>query len=403
MTKFLMPLLFIIAFLSAPLYVWRFELLGQPMNALMVVLGVVILFGIVHISYRRWWPEFFSGVKLINRWLLGSLGLLALASVIALFVGGVDSPKLAQWLVLYVQPILVFFLLQFYFKKYPTLRHTLSLAIYILLGAAGVVALLQFFALWSLPMDWWGNSNEPKRAISFFAHPNAFSLFVTPLLAWLLPDAVRRLGLAFKKFAGADTLLVLLWLVGAAGMFLSLSRGAWLGFFAACVLFALLSANKKIILGLVVIGVVVAGLVAVTPNLRYRVLLPFYGEKSAVARLSLWNTAGRMIADSPVLGKGIHGFNYNWDKYNQDRNLEHYNFPHNIFLNFWVDSGLLGLIAMVSILVFGLWQGITRRRNQYHLALALFMAALVVHGLIDIPYLKNDLALVFWMIMAISL
>jgi len=37
------------------------------------------------------------------------------------------------------------------------------------------------------------------------------------------------------------------------------------------------------------------------------------------------------------------------------------------------------------------------------LGLLLFLVAIFVHGLIDIPYLKNDLALVFWMVLALSI
>lgn len=394
--------LFVLAIFSAPLYVWRFNLVGQPINALMLVLGAVIFVGLINIFYRGWWQEFISSVKSLPKVWCWLINFFALASIISLFVGGVDGPKLAQWLVLYVQPILIFLLLRFYSEKYPSLRGSLTLAIYVMLGIAGAVALAQYFTLRALPTDYWGNANEPKRAIAFFAHPNAFGLFVTPLLAWLMSDVAQRIKLFWQKKSISDAVIILLWLLGALGMFLSLSRGAWFGFAAAAALFAVLSANKKIILSLVAVGTLVAGFVAVTPNLRYRLLLPFHGEKSAVARLSLWNTAGSMIKDNPILGKGIHGFNYNWEKYNQDPNLEHYNFPHNIFLNFWVDLGLLGMLSMIGVIAYSLWQGIKHRKNQYRLAWALFIVAMLVHGLIDIPYLKNDLALVFWMILALS-
>ncbi len=397
-----MPLLFILAFLSAPLYVWRFDLSNQPVNALMIILSVIILIAAVHIVSNGWLQEFWAKARTPKAvWWLAELVLLA--SVISLFVGGADGPKLAQWLVLYIQPLLMYLLIRFYAIKYPSLRGSFALAVYVMLGVIGILALVQFFTLWSLPPDYWGNSTEPKRAIGFFAHPNAFGLFITPLLAWLLPDVVQRFTSAWRHRHPKDILLTMLWLLGVAGMFLSLSRGAWFGFVAACILFAILSANKKIMLALVGIGVIVAGLIAVTPNLRYRLLLPFYGEKSAVARLSLWNTAGNMIKDAPILGKGIHGFNYNWDKYNQDKNLDHYNFPHNIFLNFWVDLGLLGLLSMTGLIIYALLHAVLNRRSQYHLAMGLFVAALVVHGLIDIPYLKNDLALVFWMVLALSI
>jgi O-antigen ligase len=132
------------------------------------------------------------------------------------------------------------------------------------------------------------------------------------------------------------------------------------------------------------------------------VLLPFHGEKSSLARVSLWDTGSKMISDSPIFGKGISGFANNWYGYNTDPNLDHYNFPHNILLNFWIDLGLLGVAGFAAIIAWSIWQGIVRRRNPAALALLLFMVALVVHGLIDIPYLKNDLALVFWMVLGLT-
>jgi hypothetical protein len=39
----------------------------------------------------------------------------------------------------------------------------------------------------------------------------------------------------------------------------------------------------------------------------------------------------------------------------------------------------------------------------FSFGLGLFLIALIIHGLIDNPYLKNDLALVFWLIWGISL
>ncbi len=103
-----------------------------------------------------------------------------------------------------------------------------------------------------------------------------------------------------------------------------------------------------------------------------------------------------------LFGKGVNGFSDNWDKYNTDPNLNHYNFPHNIFLNIWIDLGLFGLLGMLVIIAAAIWEGIKNRGNALALGLLIFMIAVVVHGLIDIPYLKNDLALMFWLVLGLS-
>ncbi|HEX3095640.1 MAG TPA: O-antigen ligase family protein [Patescibacteria group bacterium] len=420
-----MPYVFAILLLTAPLYVWRFSIGGLPTNFLMlwsfvvIVVAKLIIFKEHKYSVLATSKSYFKDVKSMNKMLYLGIVLICIASVISLFAFGFSTAKLGQWIVLYLEPISLFFIIRHFARrdtddKYNVLRYV-SLSAYLLLFLAGALAFLQYHYLFALPHAWWGNANEPKRAIAFFAHPNAYALFVTPLLAWLIPDVMRR----FQKVHGIikratsfeaektktfwlQLVCVAAWLVGAFGMFLTLSRGAWLALLVAAGLYVLLSANKKMFLWFSGALVAIAIIVAVTPNLRYRVMLPFYGEKSAAARISLFETGTKMVEDSPILGKGINGFDDNWTKYNTDPNLDHYNFPHNIFLNFWIDLGLLGLVGMILIFATGIWQGIKNRKNPLALGLLLFLVAITVHGLIDIPYLKNDLALVFWMVLALS-
>lgn len=394
-----------LALIVAPLYVWRFSVqfggMELPTNFLMVFLFAVIAVGAVKVIIDGKLSVLKQSVLNLGRPLLIAIALFGLASLISLFAFGITTDKISQWVVLYLQPLFIFVLVRYFIlaqgdEEKSKILYYFRIACYVLISAAGALAVVQYFTLQTLPADWLGNSNEPKRAIAFFAHPNAFGLFVTPILAWLIPHVVEQLRT--KKI-----LLPFLWALGGVGILLSLSRGAWLGVIAACAVYVLINANKKLILGFTGILIVMAGIVAVVPNLRYRVLLPFHGEKSSVARFSLWNTGGAMIKDNPVLGKGVNGFKNNWDAYNKDSGLEHYNFPHNIFINFWIDTGLLGLLSMLVILGLSAARGIARRKSTAALGLLLFVVALVVHGLIDIPYFKNDLSLVFWIILALSL
>ncbi len=429
-----MPVIFASLIILAPLYVWRFVVPignGLPTNFLMLANFVVVGVGVL----MMWRGSNDSGIDGVTKKMrdvfaeLGrplsvAIGLFGLASVISLVAFGVNGEKFAQWMVLYAQPLIIFFLIKYFLPSAEIDMEARQRwvgyfygAAYIVVGAAGVLAMVQYFTLLTLPPAWWGNANEPKRSIAFFAHANAFGLFVTPLLAWLISDVVRRIQLAwesFRQFGFAvykkdshflvNKYCTVLWTLGVVGMFLSLSRGAWLGFLAAAIVYALVAANKKMLIGFAAAGIILVGVVTVVPNLRYRVLLPFHGEKSTVARFSLWDTAGKMIADSPVLGKGVNGFSDNWDKYNTDAGLEHYNFPHNILLNFWVDLGFLGVVSMMAILLASAWRGFTQRKTStVALGLLLFIVAMVAHGLIDIPYLKNDLALMFWIVLALGL
>lgn len=403
-----MPYLLGLTLLLSPTYAIRFNILGLPANALMVWLFLLWVIFVVWIFYT-------NQINSFGNWLRSELSTkhfvlsttFLLAGITSLFVGGFSQEKLGQFIVLFLQPMGTFIIARYMYKrqatsdKYKDLLHAVC---YLLLALSGLYAIIQYFTLIGVPQAWWGNAQEPKRAVAFFLHPNFYALFITPLLAFLLPQVVevrdqrsdispRLASILYPLFS-----IRLAWLLGAVGLLLSLSRGGWLGLVAAAGVYLLTAGNRKLIATMAAVGVVAVLVVVAVPNFRYRVLLPFQGEKSSVARFSLWKTGWYMVEDSPILGKGLLGFSNNWSKYNTDPGLEHYPAPHNIFLNFWVDTGLLGLVSFFGLIVLALKRAWQNRRNQLALGLTLACVALVVHGLVDIPYFKNDLALLFWVL-----
>jgi len=392
-----MPYLLALTLLLTPLYVWRFSFGGIPLNFLLIWVVVVWIAAAAWLLKRGQTRQFIDYCRNLDRKLLLLIALFFLAGCISLFAGGIDREKIGQFLVLFIQPLSLFFLGSFLAEQVPHTRVVFRRAVYVMVAICGAVALAQYFTLATLPPEWWGNANEPKRAIGLFAHPDMFGLFLAPLLAWLVPDILRRLD-SWKEATNAGAILA--WLLGCAGLLLSLSRGAWIGFAVAAVAGIIAFGRSQYWKWAVVAAACLGIVIIAAPNLRYRLILPFMGEKSSVARLSLWHTGEKMVASSPLLGKGLNGFKDNWYVYNADPGLDHYNFPHNIILNFWVDTGLLGVLSFAALLVYGLWYGFRNRRSPYALGLGLFLLALAVHGFIDTPYLKNDLAIAFWLVWA---
>jgi O-antigen ligase len=82
--------------------------------------------------------------------------------------------------------------------------------------------------------------------------------------------------------------------------------------------------------------------------------------------------------------------------------------PHNIVLNFWVEVGLLGLIAFAWIMFVGFrvswhgWRSASAGWRPYHLGVLLALVAVLVHGQVDVPYFKNDLSLQFWTLIGLT-
>jgi O-antigen ligase len=82
-------------------------------------------------------------------------------------------------------------------------------------------------------------------------------------------------------------------------------------------------------------------------------------------------------------------------------------YPHNILLNFWVELGIAGMLLFIWIIGKYFWWGFKILKNKLslenkYLVLGLIgaMTVIVVHGLVDVPYFKNDLSCLFWILIA---
>lgn len=390
-----MDYLLILTFILAPAYVIKFRLLHYPTDVLMMLVFLSWMIFFVYLIIKKQPLYFFAFIKSQNKKLLFLIGLFFLSCIISLFVKGIDRAKLGQFIVLFLQPISLFFMAKFIFQQNPKAKPYLLLTTYYLLALAGLYAIIQYFTLLGLPPEFWGNSMEPKRALSFFTHPNFYALWAAPLLALLIPDLAENLKSKILNLKSIS------WTLGALGLLLSFSRAGWLGLAAAILIYLIVAAGKKIRKMAFGAVIIIAVLVISIPNLRWRFVLPFYGEKSAVSRLSLWTTGVKAIKQSPIFGLGLTGFSRNWKNLNTDPNLDTHNFPHNIFLDLWVETGLLGLISFIGLVGFYIYNGLKNRQNIIALGVGLFLIALVIQGQIDNPYFKNDIALVFWMVLSL--
>ncbi len=79
--------------------------------------------------------------------------------------------------------------------------------------------------------------------------------------------------------------------------------------------------------------------------------------------------------------------------------------PHNLYLMFWLSTGVIGLVSFLWLIVllfrtvFMIEQHDGRKRMA--VICAAMLVGILVHGLVDTPIWKNDLALQFWMIAGI--
>jgi O-antigen ligase len=111
---------------------------------------------------------------------------------------------------------------------------------------------------------------------------------------------------------------------------------------------------------------------------------------SGYVRKRMWKDTVSMLRDRPVLGAGFGAYPTVFKPYQTTTGIEVFQYPHNILLNLWSETGLLGVIAFGWVIA--TWVRLGHGRVWTLLPLI----TILVHGLVDVPYLKNDLAFAFW-------
>ena len=170
------------------------------------------------------------------------------------------------------------------------------------------------------------------------------------MLASILGFAVTLFS--FKKWN--DAWIPIAIALMAVAVLLSLTRNAWIGLFAGCVV--LLAMRKAWLLA--VIPVVMAVAIALSPiNVKERVYSIFdFGNSTNKERILLWGSGLKIVADNPVTGVGQNSFPLVYPQYRSpDVTEPQISHLHNNFLQIAAERGLLGLAAWLSIWITALW------------------------------------------------
>ncbi len=243
-----------------------------------------------------------------------------------------------------------------------------------------------------------------RRVLAVYGSPNNLALYLDralPLviaLALFVGERRRRAAYAFAA------------LPIALAVYLTYSRGAWLGIGAALVFIGWLSGRR---VRLALAAFLVIALIALIPfsqTARFRSLFQ-EGTGTGFFRVSVWESAAAMIRDHPVFGVGLDNFLYEYPKYIKpdawrEPNLAH---PHNIVLDFWVRLGIGGVVVLAWFLIEFYRRGFKKLGRlagmERALALGLMasMTAALAHGMIDAAYFYVDLAFVWMLTLAVMM
>ena len=128
------------------------------------------------------------------------------------------------------------------------------------------------------------------------------------------------------------------------------------------------------------------------------------GERTLGSSLSnrycIWQGTRDLLKDKFITGSGLNGYQLDYKEYKTCLNSE-YQYPHNLLLTFWTELGLVGMLAFLWIAYVFIRMSIKGRDIILSLGLISALVYIFVHGLVDVPYFKNDLSVGFWVLLAL--
>lgn len=325
-----------------------------------------------------------------------SILLILAGATVALFISPNFKSAAGLWKAYIVEPIMFALVLKNVLQKKESWSVVLwSLGISTLI--VSTLAIYQKFTGWGIFEPSWTGPNN-RRVTSLFTSPNAVGLFLGPIITiyfgWLIAE-IKNLQATILK----TTILFL----GIIAVIFTKSVGTWLALGLALIFLAFFGWNKKWTGLLVTLIIIISLALPISRDL----LLPTIAleDASGQNRLILWKLAGENLTSGIknfVFGLGILGFSEIQNSARDPLRIEPLLYPHNVLLNFWAELGLIGVVGF-GLLIFRFFkQGLINPKNKWlKLGVMAAMITVLTHGLIDVPYFKNDLAVIFWIIISL--
>ncbi|MFA6521983.1 MAG: O-antigen ligase family protein [Patescibacteria group bacterium] len=374
-----------------PTYLLRFSIGPIPSTLLEGMILILFLVWIIKKQYKN-----IPG-KILKPWMSPIFLLLAAACLGAMIAPDLFD-ALGIWKAYYIEPILVL-LMATSILKTPEDRTTLFSVLAVSGIATSLFAFFQYASGIGIPEPW----DLEHRITSWFDYPNALGLFLAPITAIAFVElfskekhpwfAHRRQSLIFWGATAA--------LCGGA-IILAKTEAAFVAIPAALIVtifFLNIRPKKKIFVALAG-ALIFASIALAIPAAREKILLL---DDSGLVRRSQWSETIVMLKDHSILGAGLNGYPTVFAPYHDPKLYEVFQYPHNIILNIWTELGILGLLASLWLL----WKILKSMRENPKdlLKIAAFaaIAVMLIHGLVDVPFMKNDLSVLSSLIFAVFL
>lgn len=416
-------LLSCIAF-ALPSYLFKFFVFGFPTTILEILIYLSALITLILNFYVK--KNRFD-FNLVRKYLI-PIALFAAAGIISTIIAPDKTVALGIFKAYIFDPIILFFVMLSNIKNQKDINLITNALI-----CSGVI-----MSIYAIGQQIAGQITSDGRVLGIYnlwpnASPNYLSLYLAPILILIIafqitiPDRSKPARHALQGIAGGAlensskitrkniTLMYdLAFFICVYGLYLTKSRGAAISVIIA--LFILLIYKyrfmiKKIIwLKILIITAAFVGMIMFYQSIKPDFSLsPDDGGRTTSSnniRWEIYKTTGEIMQTKWFGGVGLGNYQHYFTEFTKNRvNFPEYIAPyaltpHNLFLTIWVNLGALGIISFIWILISFFVGNFKSKQSSMIYMIVIFIV--VIYGLIDTTYWKNDLSAFFWLILVMG-
>lgn len=417
----------IIFFLLLSSYLIRFRIGLLPTTLLEIMFLIIFIIWII--KYRQ---SIINNLILIiknNKILFTAIFFFLLVTIISIFTSINIQSALGEGKAFYLEPVIMFVILITTIKEKKQINNIL-LALIISGLVTAILAIYQHFTGWLVPEAFWSN-RQTYRVTAWYGFPNGVGLFLAPLIPFAI-YLMKETWPVIKKYktqkinklsitnSQSQTTKFKNWLLFLSSIFylilaplaiiFSKGTGPLLGIIGGISLLFLI--NKKTRWLIILVGLISLISLLFLPQLSNIKQEITFQDRSGQIRLAIYKETWNFLKDNPLVGAGLASYSKKIAPYHttvNNENIEIFHHPHNTFLTMWVNLGILGLLSFIIIKFYSLCfipYSVYKQKKQL-LSLTLFTISslfiILIMGLVDSPYIKNDLAMFFWLLIALIL
>jgi hypothetical protein len=244
-----------------------------------------------------------------------------------------------------------------------------------------------------------------RRVVSTLENPNVLASYLILILPFIIVSVFiaknTRARMPYIIY-GALTLLCLVY---------TWSRGSWLGFIFLCLILFVIISRKVIAAYLGIALLVPFAPIVLSDSVINRFLsIGDITDSSTSYRVNIWQGTLRMLQDHFIGGIGIgrEPFGMVYPAYAL-AGIESAPHSHSLYLQTFVESGLIGLVVLILVMFFFLQYCFTAMKKASEKYMKLYIAAgmcsaigMMVNGFTDYIWYNYRVYLMFWLVISIT-